>query len=302
MTGGDLWVANSQGNSLTEINVHTGSIVRTVGSPSYGFNSPQSIATNGKFLWVANSNGHSVTEVSAQNGALIRVIDPSVHRLDYPSCVVYVDGNVWVSTGGNLDHNAAMIELNPATGATERTVTKGMYSIEAVAVIGQDIWVGNLNNTVTELGAESGSLVRVINLKGLGTGVEPIGFVRYMDDVWIANGSSSDPGTNYGMVELRASNGAVLKKILSSSLGFDTAQGVKTDGANVWIATTAKVVEMNAATGALENVIQDDGISYPEDFAVVGHTIWISNGTGGHFHGSVTELSLPSGRLIRVIQ
>lgn len=307
VTGSDLWVANSMGNSLTEIDIHSGSVVRTVGTQAYGFHTPQSIATDGKSLWVANSQGHSVTEVNAQSGSLIRVIDPKVHRIVNPLSVVYGDGDLWVTSGGNVDHNSSIVELNPSTGKTIRILTKGIYATESLAVNGENIWVGNSNDTITEFSAKSGTFERVINLTGLGKGVESVGFAPYKDNVWILNGSSTEPGTNYSIVEVRSSNGSVIREVNASSLGINTykqhTSALASDGKNIWIAVANKVVEISDKNGALENVIQGDGFSNPHDLIVTGRTLWISNVTGGvNSLGSLTELSIPGGHLVRVIR
>ena len=308
LSGSDLWVANEGGNSLTEISVRSGSLVRTVGSPAYGFNSPIAIATDGQSLWVANNGGHTITQVNAQSGALIRIIDPGEHRIVNPLCVVYADGEVWVSSGGNVNHNASIVELDPSTGHVVQVLTKGIIAAQSLAVIGQNVWVGNINGSVVELSAKNGRLERVVDLSGLGSGVEPQGFVPFGNDIWIPNGMSTNPGTNYSMVELRPSDGAVVRKVNASSLRIDTTLGdpstVATDGKYIWMATPSEVVEMSASSGRFENIVRasrTNAISHADGLFVAGHTLWISNGTGGLW-GSVTELSLPSGDVIRVIK
>jgi hypothetical protein len=60
-----MWVANENGNSVTELKASDGSLVQTLSSGSYGFNSPQGVAFDGSHIWVANWNSASVTEVNA---------------------------------------------------------------------------------------------------------------------------------------------------------------------------------------------------------------------------------------------
>ena len=62
--GTHLWVANAGGNSVTELNLSDGSLVRVVSGASYGFNGPAALASDGTHLWVANFFGNSVTELN----------------------------------------------------------------------------------------------------------------------------------------------------------------------------------------------------------------------------------------------
>ena len=62
--GTHLWVANYHGNSVTELNLSDGSLVRVISGSSYGFNYPAALASDGTHLWVANLGGDSVTELN----------------------------------------------------------------------------------------------------------------------------------------------------------------------------------------------------------------------------------------------
>ena len=63
MDGTHVWVANSSGDSVTELNASDGSWVRTLSGGSYRFNNPLAIAVDGTHVWVADANGNSVTEL-----------------------------------------------------------------------------------------------------------------------------------------------------------------------------------------------------------------------------------------------
>ena len=55
-------MANEGGNSVTQIDEGTGALVRVLSDPSYGFDGPYAVSTDGTRVWVANDFGHSVTE------------------------------------------------------------------------------------------------------------------------------------------------------------------------------------------------------------------------------------------------
>jgi hypothetical protein len=62
--GSHIWVTNSNGNSVTELNASDGSLVQTLSGGSYGFNGPEGVAFDGSHIWVTNYTGSSVTELS----------------------------------------------------------------------------------------------------------------------------------------------------------------------------------------------------------------------------------------------
>jgi len=74
VAGDDLFVANLNGKSVTELNASTGALVRVV---SDQFGGPYAMAVAGADLFVANHNGTgSVTELDASTGALVNAARP----------------------------------------------------------------------------------------------------------------------------------------------------------------------------------------------------------------------------------
>ena len=55
--GTDVWVANSGGNSVTELSASTGALVHVVLGSKYGFDYPVAISSDGTEVWVANFAG-----------------------------------------------------------------------------------------------------------------------------------------------------------------------------------------------------------------------------------------------------
>jgi DNA-binding beta-propeller fold protein YncE len=66
-----VWVANYEGNSVTELNASNGSLLRVINATADGFNFPTSVAVSGTHVWVTNQYGSSVTELNASNGSLV---------------------------------------------------------------------------------------------------------------------------------------------------------------------------------------------------------------------------------------
>ena len=53
--GTHVWVANADGDSVTELDAATGALVHVIIGASYGFNDPDAIASDGTHVWVANA-------------------------------------------------------------------------------------------------------------------------------------------------------------------------------------------------------------------------------------------------------
>src|ERR1700683_4912911 len=66
--GTHVWVANQNGNTVSEIDASTGGVIQTI---PVGM-SPYDVSSDGTHVWVANGNDSTVTELNAATGAVIR--------------------------------------------------------------------------------------------------------------------------------------------------------------------------------------------------------------------------------------
>src|SRR5215467_9623270 len=128
---------------------------------------------------------------------------------------------------------------------------------------GTHVWVANFGgNSVTELDAATGALVRVI----MGPQYGFNGAIAVSSDgthVWVANRAGGT--THQGSVtELDAATGALVRVIRGAQYGFNMPYAVSSDGTHVWVANFANggtategasVTELRTATGALVQVI-----------------------------------------------
>jgi len=64
-SGGELFVANRDGSSVTELSSSTGKLVRVISASPYKFSGPDALAASGGDLFVANGDGSSITELPA---------------------------------------------------------------------------------------------------------------------------------------------------------------------------------------------------------------------------------------------
>jgi hypothetical protein len=119
-----VWAANSIGNSVTELSAATGALIKVISGPSYGFNGPDAVFSDGTHVWVANSGG-SVTELSEATGALVQVVSGSRYGFNYPAAVSSDRTDVWVT---NLEGQS--VTVFPTGGAvTPPTVTTAPYPV-----------------------------------------------------------------------------------------------------------------------------------------------------------------------------
>ena len=156
--GTNLWVGNTNSNTVTEIAGADGAWVRTLKDPSYGFSVPAGIATDGLHVWVANDNvstGNSVTEFSAATGALIQVIPDqarpgTAHTIWAPTDVTFDGWHIWVTNA----YGNTVTEIDSATGNWIRTITAdplGSSAPQAAIFDGRSIWVLNSRGSVTRI-------------------------------------------------------------------------------------------------------------------------------------------------------
>ena len=95
--GTHVWVANEDGDSVTELNAETGALVQVITGARYRFNLPAAVSSDGTHVWVANVS--SVTELNAATGTLVKVIKGASYHFHEPAAVSSDGTHVWV---GNL--------------------------------------------------------------------------------------------------------------------------------------------------------------------------------------------------------
>ena len=109
MANGGTWVGKGAawvGNSVTEVNVSTGALLKVISGPAYQFNGPHALAVIGDNLFVANKWGNSVTEVNASTGALVKVMSASGYRFGGPEAMAVAETHLFVANyGGSVTDN-----------------------------------------------------------------------------------------------------------------------------------------------------------------------------------------------------
>jgi DNA-binding beta-propeller fold protein YncE len=306
--GGHLWVTNAADSSVSEIDPSTGAWLANLRSPGFGFFHPIAVVALGGELFVLNAND-TLTELRASNGALVRRISGAQYRLSDPVALTTVGNDVLILNSGPV---GSITEVSASTGAYILNIRGRTYALDnpaAFAVTGTDVFVANKsNNSVTEVDATTGKLIRVVAGHGLAA---PDGVAIGSGNVWVADQFTS------GVTEISAITGAVLanKTDANGSYGFWHPTVMISTGANIYVATplgTSPMVTKISATTAkpywfMCNTNGPYYFSLLSAFAVAGAHLWVASRSGanskipGAATGSLTELSLGSGTLIKTL-
>src|SRR5579871_1566446 len=160
--GTNLWVANSQAATVTELSESSGALEGITPLP-WASSNPGAIAVDGSHVWVADFYGTSLTELSKSTGAVLSVI--SIPGETCPCdggeavTTVSADGtNVWVTEM----NTGTLVQVDAATDSVVRTLTFGEGDVHAaVDSDGTDVWVADASG-VDEYSTSTGALLRSI--------------------------------------------------------------------------------------------------------------------------------------------
>ncbi len=137
--------------------------------------------------------------------------------------------------------------VNPLSGVN--VLGWGFDEPWAITTGGTHIWVANDGNSVTELSASTGALVKVIRGSRYGFNGS-LGITSDGTHIWVANSEGRS------VTELLASTGALVKVVRGPSYGFDDPWAITTGGTHIWVTNESSVTELSASTGALVKVIR----------------------------------------------
>ncbi len=309
--GGNVWVTNRAGNSVTEIDPANGSWVHTFHGTQYSFDTPDTIIADGSVLFVANAAG-SVTKMDAGSGSAIRVLSGSQYGFSDPVALANSGGTILVVNAGNATKGGSVTEIDAATGAVERVASGSAYRFDgpdAIAANGGNAFVSDrMNNGVTEINVATGHLVAHVTGSGLD---RPDGIAISSGHVWVADSASN------AITELGESPLAVGRSFDDSdgAYGFGQPSVTVAYAGYVFVITpygsSPMVTKLSAATGVPSwYMCNTNGPYYFSDLSamtVVGTNMWVVSHTGANnpnsaaATGSLTELKTGTGALVRTI-
>ncbi|MGO8876075.1 MAG: hypothetical protein ACLQNG_09980 [Acidimicrobiales bacterium] len=302
VAGGDLFVANRAGNSLTELNASSGVYVRTIFGTRYDFSEPTALQVIGPDLFVANWRA-GVTEVTTSNGALVRTLRGSGYGFSYPRALAADDGYLYV-----LSAKGAVTKISASSGKPSGIASGSQYGFDrptAIVAVGTELFVTNSgSDSVTEINA--GTMKQPHVLQGGQYGFdEPTGIAAHGGGVWVTNYAGPS------LTEISASTGKVDKVIgnyegnLPSPAPITFGDGfffaASPPGASPMI-TQIKPTANVPMPWMMCNTNGPYKFSNPEALVVANATLWVVNeGSAGLPGDSLTEMNAVTGALIRTI-
>lgn len=289
-----LWVNNLESNSISELNVLDGSLVRVINAKSDHVSRPEYVFYHRSRVWVLSASPPSISELNASNGALVHVFALDTDQYGLPDDIVFGAVDDWVLEGGP---QSAVVEIDPRNDSIVRTVkakVDGLYNATAMTLSATHLWITDTySSAVTELNASNGSLVRVVTSQHDDLDY-PDGIVASGGDVWVAN-----QGAN-SVSEFDGASGAFLR-VVHAGGGLQVPDDLSLSGAHLWVTGAGgTVAELNATNGALVQVVNLSvaHIYSNGPVAVNGSRLWVP------YEGAnvIAEFDATSGSLVRVIK
>ena len=176
VSGADVFVADKGDNSVTEVRITTGRLVRVVAQQ--GLSAPDGIAVEDGNAWVSDSASSAATEIATGTGTVITTVTDAEGSYGFgtPSMVIGTGGNVYVASP--LGSSPMVTKLSATNGQPSWYMcnTNGPYYfslLSAFAVSGSDLWVasrsgansatpGARTGSLTELSTGDGSLIATV--------------------------------------------------------------------------------------------------------------------------------------------
>ena len=312
VAGGDLWVTNKSGNSVTEINPASGSRVAILHGASYEFDKPIAITSAESNLFIANrGSGGSVTEINPTTGAAVKVISGPQFHFDKPVAITASGSTLLVLNQGHTKNDpsapGSITEIDASTGGLIQVISGSSYAFEdpvALAVSGPDVFVADhTNNAVTEVVISDGSIEQVITGGGLDG---PDGLGISSGYVWVSDSVSS------AATQIDASTGAIIGTYNNNdgAYGFGSPSVVLGTTSDVYITSpfgsSPMVTDVDATSGSpywyeCDTNTPDPYFSSLSALAVDGNYLWVASRSGANnpypdaATGSLTEIELSSG-------
>lgn len=173
---GHVFVTNKASGSVSELDavtLHPWHVVSKGANGAPAFAAPTAMAVLGSSVWVTNQAGKSLTELSAATGKVQRVVPQVSNFLPSPQAITQGGGMLFVASPPGASPMITQVLLSPKLAMPWMMCNNnGPYTFSnpaALLVNGPVLWVvneggagGPAGNSVTEMYAWSGSLIRVL--------------------------------------------------------------------------------------------------------------------------------------------
>jgi streptogramin lyase len=246
-----LWVADSENNSVTELNSANGDLIRVLGARTDSFDEPVAITYYKTRLWVVNLQGNSVTELNSSTGDLIRVISGPNYRFRGPNAIASGNGRVWITSG----QDNSVTEINALSGALIAVFDSPASDFDdpaSVITFGGQAWIANAHfpdDSIVKISIAGGALSRLQPKRNDDDGPDCVAIND--DKLWVSNSG--------GIVsEFEAGSGSLIRVVSAREDELRDPVAIAVGGSLVWIAngTYNTVTVLNARSGDLIKVLK----------------------------------------------
>jgi streptogramin lyase len=298
---GDLWIANTGGNSVVELS-STGRFLGRFAPTAANFDRPYDLAISEKNdIWITNANGASVTELNS-TGALIANRSPASALINQPFGIeIDAADNVWMANFGNNSMSELTASSGYASGVNFAPAGAVFSGPVTIAIdTNANVWAGNfIGDSISELTASS-SYASGFNFAPAAALLNtPLGLgLDASNNVWVANLDGSN------ISELIASSA------YTTGLSFSPAGAALNESARLKLDSAGNVWTLNFGTGTLGvllagcNAITCNGLNFDPPGAVLNSpsgitvdaagNIWIAD-AGDNSISEFIGLAAPTG-------
>jgi hypothetical protein len=275
---GNVWLANEEGTSVTELSSLGVALSGANGFSGGGISGPWGVAIDGQgHVWVANLLASTMTELS-NTGAVLSPGDgyPNAYfSLGGVGVIMAIDGagNVWIA-GGN---GGGVTKFSSAGAVLGNFTGSGLGQAGGVAVDGSgNAWFSNVSDDVSEF-SSSGSALAGMN--GYAVSTQPYGIaIDGSGNAWV--------GTVHGGITELSNSGNVLYTQSASA----NAQVFGIDGAgSAWTLGSGEIIGISSSGSILSGPYGYEPPSlYGAQAAAIDGSgdIWVANGG----NNTVTEI------------
>jgi YVTN family beta-propeller protein len=296
IVGGDLFVTNQAGNSVSVLNATTGSHKATIAGPSFAFDRPTAIVALGQDLFIANGGGNSVTEIKGPSRSLARVISGAQFQFSDPIALAAQKGRLYVlSTGGPV--TAVSTTSGDLIGVAAGSAF-GFSHPMGLAVTGRNLYVTNRGaNTVTEV--DDRTMRFSASLAGAKFGFQaPTGAAIDGKDLWVTNAAGDS------VSEIATRTGQPVRVVVDHT-NIPTPGPITVGDGYVFTVSppgdSPMVTQVEPDSGAVPWMMCNTNGPYlfsnPQAAVVSGSNLWVVSKASS----SLTEMNTDSGALIRTI-
>jgi YVTN family beta-propeller protein len=138
----DVWVLNPQDRTLMRIDLATNTIATTIsiGTGENAVTDPQRLAVSDGAIWVTDTHNHQVARIDPQTQAVVALIPD----INLAHSIGATGDAVWVTAYGTKE----IVRIDPATNQVVARIASDELALDAVYVIGDEVWASDPGHVV----------------------------------------------------------------------------------------------------------------------------------------------------------